>query len=150
MLSAATPRADTAPRDSTLRFTMTTDVVLAFDVGTRRTGVAIGNGVTRTARALGSFDSTTQAARWAAVQGLLAEWQPGSLVVGVPRHPDGAPHEMTVLCERFARQLEGRYRLPVARVDERYSSAAAEGDDIDAGAAAVILQQWLDEGRPSP
>jgi len=127
---------------------MTTGVVLAFDVGTRRTGVAIANAVTRTARSLGSFDSTTQAARWAAVQALLDEWQPAALVVGVPRHPDGTPHVMTDRCQRFARQLEGRYRLPVARVDERYSSAAAaDADDVDAGAAAVILQQWLDEGQ---
>ena len=127
---------------------MTTGVVLAFDVGTRRTGVAIANAVTRTARPLGSFDSTTQAARWSAVQALVDEWQPAALVVGVPRHPDGTPHAMTDRCQRFARQLEGRYRLPVARVDERYSSAvAADADDVDAGAAAVILQQWLDEGH---
>lgn len=127
---------------------MTTGVVLAFDVGTRRTGVAIANAVTRTARPLGSFDSTTQAARWSAVQALVDEWQPAALVVGVPRHPDGTPHAMTERCQRFARQLEGRYRLPVARVDERYSSAAAaDADDVDAGAAAVILQQWLDEGQ---
>lgn len=151
MPSAATARFDPAPRTPIFRCSMTTDVVLAFDVGTRRTGVAIGNGVTRTARPLSSFDSTTQAARWAAVQSLLDDWQPGALVVGVPRHPDGAPHEMTERCERFARQLEGRYRLPVARVDERYSSVAAAGeDDLDAGAAAVILQQWLDEGQPTP
>lgn len=146
----ATVHTVAAPRFPVSGFPMTTDVVLAFDVGTRRTGVAIGNGVTRTARPLSSFDSTTQAARWAAVQALLDEWQPGALVVGVPRHPDGAPHAMTARCERFARQLEGRYRLPVTRVDERYSSTAAEGDDIDAGAAAIILQQWLDEGQPTP
>lgn len=129
----------------------TTGVVLAFDVGTRRTGVAIANAVTRTARPIESFNSTTQAARWAAVQALIDEWQPGTLVVGVPRHPDGTPHAMTGRCERFARQLEGRYRLPVARVDERYSSAAAAGEhDVDAGAAAIILQQWLDEEPQEP
>ena len=74
--------------------------------------------------------------------------QPAQLAVGIPRHPDGAPHAMTARCERFARQLEGRYRLPVARIDERYSSAVVErAADVDAAAAAVILQQWLDDGR---
>ena len=78
---------------------------------------------------------------------VIDEWQPVALAVGIPRHPDGAPHAMTARCERFARQLEGRYRLPVARVDERYSSAVVEREgDVDAAAAAVILQQWLDGG----
>ncbi len=70
-----------------------------------------------------------------------------ALAVGIPLHPDGAPHAMTARCERFARQLEGRYGLPVVRVDERYSSAVVEHEaDVDAAAAAVILQQWLDSG----
>jgi putative Holliday junction resolvase len=78
---------------------------------------------------------------------LIDEWQPVALAVGIPRHPDDTPHAMTMRCERFARQLEGRYRLPVARIDERYSSAVVEHEaDVDAAAAAVILQQWLDGG----
>ena len=69
-------------------------------------------------------------------------------VVGVPRHPDGTAHALTARCERFARQLEARYGRRVARVDERYSSAVSVGaPDVDAEAAAVILQQWLDEAR---
>jgi putative Holliday junction resolvase len=82
--------------------------------------------------------------RWRRIGELIAAWQPARLVVGVPRHPDGTPHELTVRCERFARQLEGRWRLPVARVDERYSSAVT-ADGRDDEAAAVILQQWFDE-----
>ena len=129
--------------------TMTEGVVLAFDVGARRTGVAIANTVTRSARPLTTIDSSTQEARWKAIQALVLEWQPDEFVVGIPRHPDGTPHELTSRCERFARQLEGRYRRPVARVDERYSSAVSRGAaDIDAEAAAVILQQWFEEGRP--
>ena len=120
-------------------------VALAFDFGTRRIGVAIGNGVTREARPLQTILSDART-RWPAIAALIAEWQPQQLVVGVPRHPDGAAHEMTARCERFANQLAGRFRLPVARVDERYSSAAAgAGQGIDARAAAVILQQWFDE-----
>ncbi len=116
-------------------------LLLAFDFGTRRVGVAVGNSVTRDARPLAIIDAQGDA-RWARINALVAEWQPAELVVGIPRHPDGAAHEMTARCEKFARQLEGRFRLPVARVDERYSSTAVEGGRDDA-AAAVILQQYL-------
>lgn len=119
-------------------------VVLAFDFGTRRIGVAIGNSVTRQARPLAIIETLGEA-RWEQLAAAIAEWQPAQLVVGVARHPDGAPHEMTARCEKFARQLEGRYRLPVARVDERYSSVAVDAGRDDQ-AAAVILQQWFDEG----
>lgn len=126
---------------------MTESVVLAFDFGTQRTGVAIANGVTRVARPLTTIAAGSDTARWTAIAALIDEWNPETLVVGIPRHPDGAAHELTARCERFARQLEGRSRRPVARVDERYSSAVSENaPDVDAEAAAVILQQWLDEG----
>ncbi|MDH4181030.1 MAG: Holliday junction resolvase RuvX [Betaproteobacteria bacterium] len=127
---------------------MTDRVVLGFDFGARRIGVAIANTITREARPLTTVNAATVAARWDAVAALIAEWEPAQLVVGIPRHPDGAPHEMTARCERFARQLEGRFGRPVARVDERYTSAVSErADDVDAAAAALILQQWFDEER---
>ncbi len=122
---------------------MSDEVVLGFDFGTRRIGVAIGNTVTRCARALTVIDAQDNAARWRAITRLIREWSPARLVVGLPRHPDGTPHEMTARCEKFARQLAGRYGLPVAGVDERYSSAVV-GDGRDDAAAAVILQQYLD------
>jgi putative Holliday junction resolvase len=125
---------------------LTEGVIIGFDFGERRIGVAIANTVTRQARALAILDATERAARWAAIAALVDEWQPLAFVVGIPRHPDGTPHQMTERCERFARQLEGRFGRAVARVDERYSSAViAPGSDVDAGAAAIILQQWLDE-----
>lgn len=125
---------------------MSDGIALGFDYGARRIGVAIGNRLTAQARSLTTIDAARNEARWQAVDALIAQWEPTTLVVGIPRHPDGAPHAMTARCERFARQLEGRYRLPVARVDERYSSAVAgRADDVDAAAAAIILQQWLDE-----
>ncbi len=125
---------------------MSDRVVLGFDFGARRIGVAIGNSVTREARPLTTVNAATVATRWDAVAALVAEWEPAQLVVGIPRHPDGTPHEMTARCERFARQLEGRYKRPVAQVDERYTSAvSARADDIDAAAATLILQQWFDE-----
>jgi putative Holliday junction resolvase len=123
-------------------------VVLAFDFGARRTGVAIANTLTRSARPLATIDAATNAARWNVIRSVIDEWQPATMVVGIPRHPDGTPHDMTLRCERFARQLEGRFGRPVMRVDERYSSAvSAAAEDIDAEAAAIILQQWLDGAR---
>jgi putative Holliday junction resolvase len=128
-----------------------TGIVLGFDFGLRRIGVALGNGITRSARALEIVPRKSQAdpAAWQHLARLIEQWRPSQLVVGVASHPDGTAHEMTQRCERFARQLEGRFHLPVARVDERYSSAVLEGAGNlrarDDEAAAVILQQWFDE-----
>ena len=120
--------------------------LLAFDFGTRRIGVASGNTVTGTSTPIGSIDAQGDAC-FLAIKSLIDAWQPQALVVGVPLHPDGQPHAMTQKAERFARQLEGRFRLPVARVDERYTSveAASRGghDDLDAHSAAIILEQHL-------
>jgi putative Holliday junction resolvase len=118
-------------------------VLLGFDFGARRIGVAIGNDISGAARPLAIVPAEGEAC-WTRIAALIEEWQPAALVVGIPRHPDGAAHELTVRCEKFARQLEGRFRLPVVRVDERYSSAVVEGGRDDA-AAAVILQQYLSE-----
>ncbi|WP_179404303.1 Holliday junction resolvase RuvX [Burkholderia guangdongensis] len=138
----------TSSRDATL---------LAFDYGEKRIGVAIGNTLTRSARALVVISNLNREHRFKAVGELLAEWRPDALVVGLPMHPDGTPHEMTQLAKRFGNQLNGRFGLPVSWVDERYSSveAAAElraagvrvgrNDALDAEAARVILQQYLDQ-----
>ena len=118
---------------------------LSFDFGTRRVGVATGNSLLRRARALKTVASEGDA-RFAAIGLLIAEWQPDALVVGVPFHPDGAAHENTAKARRFARQLHGRYRLPVHEVDERYTTTEALADgarDADAAAAALILDQYL-------
>ncbi|MCF0252903.1 MAG: Holliday junction resolvase RuvX [Duodenibacillus sp.] len=126
-------------------------VILGFDYGALRIGVAAGNTVTGSAAPLAILDGSTNAAKWQGVAGLVEQWEPSALVVGVPRHPDGAPHALTARAMKFARQLEGRVRLPVYVVDERYSSAVigdAGGGPIDDAAAAVILQQWFDEGCP--
>ena len=91
-------------------------------------------------------------ARFAAIAALIAEWQPDALVVGVPFHPDGAEHDNTHRARRFARQLHGRFRLPVHEVDERYTTTearAAGAADLDAASAALILEQFF-RGIPSP
>ncbi len=118
---------------------------LAFDFGTRRVGVATGNTLIGRATPLRTVAATGDA-RWDAIGALVREWQPAALVVGVPFHPDGAPHDNTVRARRFARQLQGRFRLPVHEVDERYSTTEAAADgarDLDAASAAILLNQFL-------
>ena len=121
--------------------------LLAFDFGLKRTGTAVGNTLTRTARPLRTIAAEGDA-RFAAIAALLAEWQPDALVVGVPFHPDGAEHDNTRRARRFARQLRGRFGLAVHEVDERWSTTealAAGARDVDAAAAALLLEQWLRE-----
>lgn len=118
---------------------------LAFDFGTKRVGVASGNTVTRTATPLRTV-AAEGGARFAALGALIIEWKPDALVVGVPFHPDGAPHDNTARAQRFARQLHGRFKLPVHEVDERYTTTeahAAGAADVDAASAAIILEQFL-------
>jgi len=118
---------------------------LSFDYGTRRVGVATGNSLMGLAQPLKTL-SVEGDARFAAIADLIRQWQPSALVVGVPFHPDGAAHDNTRRAQRFARQLHGRFRLPVHEVDERYTTTealAAGAPDADAAAAALILEQFL-------
>ncbi|MBD3893491.1 Holliday junction resolvase RuvX [Hydrogenophaga sp.] len=118
---------------------------LAFDFGTRRSGVASGNRLTRSATPQASI-AAEGAARWPPIAACIQSWQPDALVVGVPYHPDGSAHENTALALKFARQLRGRFGLPVFEVDERYSSTEAHAlgaRDVDAAAACIILEQFL-------
>ncbi|MDR3454930.1 MAG: Holliday junction resolvase RuvX [Rhodoferax sp.] len=118
---------------------------LAFDFGLKRTGVAVGNRLLRNAQPQATIKAEGDA-RFALVQARIEEWQPDALVVGVPFHPDGAAHENTARARKFARQLQGRFRLPVFEVDERYSTTealAAGAKDADAAAACIILEQFL-------
>jgi putative Holliday junction resolvase len=122
--------------------------ILAFDFGLKRIGVAVGNTVTRQAQPLAIISAASNEAKFEAVAKLIKEWEPALCVVGLPMHSDGAAHEMTVRCQRFANQLHGRYGVKIALVDERYSSAvlqAKQGERIDDQAAAVILQQYFDQ-----
>lgn len=118
---------------------------LAFDYGTKRVGVASGNTVIGRASPLATIAAEGDA-RFAKIAALIQEWRPDALVVGIPRHPDGAPHDNTRRAERFARQLHGRFRLPVHEVDERYTTVEAlaqRATDVDAASAALILDQYL-------
>ena len=129
------------------------ETVLGFDFGLKRIGVAVGNTVIRQAQALTIIEAATNDDKFAAIAALVASWQPARCVVGMPFHPDGAEHEMSVRCRRFANQLHGRYGLPVVLVDERYTSAVLSqqrGERIDDSAAALILQQYFDDHSDAP
>lgn len=119
---------------------------LAFDFGAKRTGVAVGNRMLRTATGQPTIRAEASDARLAAAEARVKEWQPDALVVGVPFHPDGASHENTARARKFARALRGRCGKPVYEVDERYSTTeaiASGARDADAAAACVILEQFL-------
>lgn len=131
--------------------------VLAFDFGTRRIGVAVGDLVLRLAHPLDVITATKDAARFGAIKPLIEAWRPVRLVVGLPVHMDGTEHELTRRARKFARQLEGRFATPISLVDERLSSADAEQQLAEAGvgrgkqravldavAAQQILQSFFD------
>ena len=135
--------------------------VLAFDFGTKRIGVAIGNTLLRCANPLTTINEEKTDVRFAQIAVLIAEWQPGALVVGVPCNDDGTPHDMTALCRRFANRLKGRFNLPTILVDERYTSLAASAQLNEEGihgrkqkvlldqyAAQQILQAYFEERPP--
>ena len=136
--------------------------ILSFDFGLQRVGVAVGETELGTAHPLPPLAAATQPGRFTAIERLVKEWKPALFVVGRPLGEDGAPHETTRRAERFARQLGGRFGLPVELVDERYSSAEVEsrmraaygarkavklarGKALDSQAAQLLLQQYFDE-----
>ncbi|HME37841.1 MAG TPA: Holliday junction resolvase RuvX [Steroidobacteraceae bacterium] len=137
-------------------------VVLAFDFGHRRMGVACGDTVSRTAAPLHTVPVGPGGPRWEAIEALLREWQPALIVVGLPYNVDGSESAMTGAARGFAAELERRCVLPVVLVDERYSSREAAARlksaresglrrrrvakaDVDAAAACVILERWFTE-----
>ena len=120
--------------------------VLAFDFGLKRIGVAVGEPELGTAHPLPGIN------RFEEIPPLIEEWKPAALVVGRPTRVDGSAHDMTRRAEDFARRLERRFKLPVARVDERYSSLEAESRlrggrrrAVDSAAAQILLEQYFAE-----
>ena len=136
----------------------TAETILGFDFGEKRIGVAVGNTVTSQAKALTTLHVESNAARLGAVEKLVAEWQPASFVIGQPEHADGQPHDVAHLAKKFGNRLTEKFRLPVAYINETLSSVEASSilgargvkgiaqkAEIDAVAAQVILQSYLDE-----
>jgi putative Holliday junction resolvase len=149
-LAAAPPVKQSGPQSGT---------VLGFDFGAKRIGVAVGEPLLKLAHPLATIAADDKERRFAAIDKLIAEWKPARLVLGLPLATDGSEHEMTRRARRFGRQLEARYKLDVALVDERYTSTAAEEQlrgqrvdlrnnkaAIDAAAAQIILQEYFDAG----
>lgn len=142
------------------RLTLHAGTVLAFDFGEKRIGVAVADTAVGIAHPLVAIHLEDNKARFAAIATLIAEWKPAQLVVGEPHHADGGAHEIARLAQRFAQRLEGRFNLPVALVDESFSSTAAEARlreqglsgaklkaTLDSAAACEILHTWLSRPR---
>ncbi len=136
-------------------------IILGFDYGTRRIGVASADTLTRTARALTALQCTPEIP-WAQIDKLVAEYRPAQFVVGVPYNMDGTPTLLTKASRRFANDIKTRYTLPVALVDERLSSREATDqlrdarsrglkrrrttrEDIDMNAARIVLERWFEQ-----
>ncbi len=130
--------------------------LIGFDFGERRIGVAVGETSTRIANPLGAIEESANEPRFRAIGRIVDEWRPSGFVVGRPRHADDSEHVIAKLAEKFARRLQARYHLPVEFIDETFTSAVAESQlretrtrrgrksDVDALAAAIILQSFLD------
>ena len=132
------------PHPSPLAAHPRTGTVLAFDFGTKRIGVAVGDFETRLAHPLAAIHQAETRARFAAIERLIAEWRPALLVVGLPSHADGAEHPVGRLARRFAQRLEGRFGVRAELVDERLTSHEAEGLLRASGAHGARLKAGLD------
>lgn len=133
-------------------------LLLGFDYGTKQIGVAVGQVITGQARELCTLKAQNGAPDWALVEKLFKEWQPDAVVVGLPLNMDGTPSEMSARAEKFARRLNGRFNVPAYTHDERLTTFEAKGErmarggqrgsyrdnPVDAIAAALLLQGWLD------
>jgi putative Holliday junction resolvase len=121
-----------------------TGTVLAFDFGTKRIGVAVGDFETRLAHPLTGIAAVENSERFAAIGRLIGEWRPVLLVVGVPAHADGSEHPVGRLARRFAQRLQGRFGIRARLVDERLTSHEAEGMLRASGARGARLKAGLD------
>jgi len=132
---------------------------LGFDFGTRRIGVAVGNGLTGSAQPLEVVGNGQQGPDWKRIGALVRDWRPQILLVGLPLTLDGAEQRNSAAAREFAAALTQRYELPAHLVDERLSSREAAGRfadrrargaarrkdarNLDAIAAQVIVETWL-------
>lgn len=140
---------------------MSPQIVLAFDFGTRRLGVASGDTLTRTSRGLATLDCA-KGIPWAAIDRIVADYPPARMLVGIPYNMDGTPTALTAASREFALELKHRYRTAVALIDERLSSREAEAQlraaraaglkrrrtthaDVDKVAASILISRWFDD-----
>ncbi len=129
---------------------MSLKTLICFDYGEKRIGIAVGQTLTATATPVDTILVKQGKPEWQKISKLIEHWQPEALIVGQPLHLDGARQWITDLAEKFGRQLQGRYHLPVHYADERLSSFEArrrlkQVTDLDPVAAQVILETWIAE-----
>ena len=139
---------------------MSVQQVLGFDFGEKRIGVASGQSITCSSNPITTLSSKNNKPDWQAIEQLILEWKPDALIVRLPFYLDGSKSKMTELAEKFSRQLEGRFHLPIYTHNEALSSFEAEQflqhkssgkkkkhnkQDIDKIAAAIIVQSWLEQ-----
>lgn len=127
-------------------------LVMGFDYGTSRIGVAVGQGLTGTATPLDVIAVRNGAPDWNRIESLVREWQPARFVVGLPLNMDGTDSEMSRQAARFARQLQGRFNIEATTMDERLTTREArnlleDGEAVDALAAKLIVESWLREAN---
>ncbi|MEX2488322.1 MAG: Holliday junction resolvase RuvX [Pseudomonadales bacterium] len=123
-------------------------LVMGFDFGTRRIGIAVGQKLTGTATAVATIYARDGTPDWAEIEQIVDEWEPGLFVVGLPLNMDDTESDMSLRATKFARRLSGRFNIPYVTMDERLSSFEAaeheaDGDEIDSMAARLILETWL-------
>ncbi len=128
-------------------------IIMCFDYGTQKMGVAVGQRLTCTATPIAVLRARDGVPDWDQVSGLIEEWHPVQLLVGLPLNMDGSDSELSKQAEKFSRRLEGRYRLPVDLMDERLTSfevrhrqkesGNSSDEPIDALAAQLILESWF-------
>jgi putative Holliday junction resolvase len=121
-----------------------TGTVLAFDFGEKRIGVAVGETMLKVAHPLATIEAETNDDKFAQIAGIVQEWHPSLLVVGLSTHMDGGEHVLTQLSKKFAQRLEGRFNLPVMMIDERLSSVEATQNLNEAGVKGIKQKTMLD------
>ncbi|MBL4679435.1 MAG: Holliday junction resolvase RuvX [Pseudomonadales bacterium] len=124
--------------------------VMAFDYGTKKMGIAMGQSITGTANPLKNISAKNGIPNWEEIGKLVAEWKPDLFIVGLPLNMDGSESAISVRAKKFARRLTGRFNIPHRTVDERLTSFEAkqqtgEKSDLDAIAAKLILESYFRE-----
>lgn len=127
---------------------VSSNIIMGFDYGTRKIGVATGQLITRTATPIAIIQARDGIPNWSDIEKLIKEWKPAQLVVGLPLNMDGSESEMSIRALKFARRLTGRFNLPHQTIDERLSTREAReqsttAEQIDDIAAKIILESWL-------
>jgi putative Holliday junction resolvase len=123
-------------------------LVMGFDFGTKKIGVAVGQGLTGSATPVAIITARDGIPSWDEIEALIKTWGPELLVVGLPLNMDDSPSPISVRAEKFARRLTGRFNIPHQTVDERLSSHAAKIRSgrkqlVDAVAAQLILETYF-------